>query len=175
MNNKIAHIILLMVSLCWAGDNFAINVLVEYIGIELRHLSGIPYTEYHTIELEPGDTAIADSSEGIWIDNQSNIAIGLAAMAYDDTVLLPLEEPCWDIEPISGIDTCAVGIALYSESRPPVFAAVQWLNEEFSVIEPSIMPDVDKFGYIFFVAPTDPIRYLEPMHRIKLVIVAYPY
>lgn len=175
MKKKIAYMIPLIISLCWASESFLIRVSVEFVEIKLRHLSGIPYTEYYTVELEAGDTAIADSSEGIWIDNQSNIPIGLSAMAYDDAVFLPLDESSWDIEPTSGIDTCVVGIALYSESRAPSLSMAQWLDEDFAVIEPYIAPDVDKFGYIFIIVPTDPIRYLEPMHRLRLVIAAYPY
>ena len=157
-----------------AEDNFTVNVRVEFISIELLDLGGAPYILYTTAELDPGDTASQDSIDGVWIRNQSNINVGLLAWAYDDSSYIPSDSMLWVIDTISGDDTCAVGIAMYNSAKSPSIFDVHWLTETQSVITSAILPDNDKYGYIYFVAPTDSVTYSEPHHRIKITIGAFP-
>lgn len=164
----------ILIAFSFAQDNFAINVSVEFMAIELLNLNGMPYILYSTATLEPGDTAVCDSADGIWLNNQSNIPVGFIARAYDDTTFILMDTLIWVIDTIVGTDTCATGLALYSVSKSPAVSDVQWLDENFKVIASGLSPGEDKYGYIFFIAPTDSVKYAEPQHRLKMVIAIYP-
>ena len=167
-------IILSAILFSQSADNFVISVRVNYIAIELLHLDGAPYVAYTTAELEPGDTASVDSVDGIWIHNQSNINIGLVAWAFDDSAYIHDDSLLWKLDTIAGRDTFAVGISLYNTSTAPDVHDAQWLTNESSIIALDIVPGMDKYGYFYFVAPTDSVKYLEPQHRTKITIGAFP-
>ncbi len=169
------HIAVLLSLLFASGSgNFALKVGVEFISIRLLNLSGGTYSSYTTTVLDPGDTAVCDSASGMWIDNQSNIPVGLVAWAYDDTVFVGTDSLLWKLEAFSGVDTCAIGIATYDAPSNPNIADVHWLGINMSIIESGLIPGEDCYGYIFFIAPTDTVKYCEPQHRIKMVIGVFP-
>lgn len=174
MRVSIAYIVF-VVSLALAAEQpFAINISVEFIGIELLNLDGSPYIGFVTDEIDPGEMVVADSARGIWIHNQSNIPIGLISWAFDDMSFLPEGTPLWEINEHAGKDTCAVGLMIYSSPRNPDIGSVIWQTSTPTPIAIDIPPDVDEYGYICIIPPTDPFLYGEPQHRIRLVFGAYP-
>ena len=56
-----------IVSAQGAEASFNIQVSVEFISLELYHLDGIPYIMYMTDTLDPGDTTVCDSVDGVLI------------------------------------------------------------------------------------------------------------
>jgi len=167
---KWGYILLGVFSILLAQEaNFVIQVNVEFVGMELKQLDGSEYAVWITDTLNPGDTAGMDSAGGIWIDNQSNVGVNVFALAHDDTVFCAPNSP-WDVDFPAGEDTCAVGLAEYSAPRTPSISDAVWLDETIAGIETGIAPGEDRFGYIYFVAPTDSATYAERQHRIKVVI-----
>jgi len=153
--------------------SFNIQVSVEFISLELKHLNSIPYTMYMTDTLDPGDTTVCDSVDGVWIDNQSNVPVGIIAWAFDDSGFCA-PETIWNVNLLPGYDTCCVGISLYSTSRSPDIGTVLWLDELMQTLETPLIPGDDRYGYIYFVAPTDPTDYGERQHRIMTIIGLVP-
>ena len=165
--------LIILASLVFAVEaEFSINIGVEWIGFDLLHLSGIPYSMFTTEEMEPGDTIFTDSLHGLWIDNTSNIPIDFSAWVYDDTVYLGFVDSLWKIETITGDDSCAFGVALYGGSRSPSISSVIWLDEFSTILVEGLTPGTDRFGYFCVVATSDSVRYGEPTHRLKVVIAA---
>jgi len=153
--------------------HFNIHVSVEFISLELKHLDGFLYTVYMTDTLDPGDTTVCDSIDGVWIDNQSNIPVGIIVWAFDDSGFCA-PDSIWRVDSLPGNDTCCVGISLYSSSRPPDIASALWLDEISQIIETPLIPGEDRYGYIYFVAPTNPADYGERQHRIMTIIGLAP-
>jgi len=86
MRRIIIYILVIFVSIFAQGATFDIQVSVEFISLNLYHLDSSPYTMIITDTLDIGDTTSCDSAGGIWIDNQSNIAVNLVSWAYDDSL-----------------------------------------------------------------------------------------
>ena len=163
-----------MIALVFAQEaNFTIQVSVEFISLELKHLNSSPYIMIMTDTLDPGDTTVCDSSSGVWLDNQSNIGVNLISWAYDDTSFCAPENP-WNVEHFSGIDTCAIGICIYNSSQTPDIYSANWLDEIPQTLESMLIAGEDRYGYIYFVAPTDPTDYGERQHRIVTIIALAP-
>jgi len=140
------------------------------LGIELLTLEGEPYLAFSTDILDAGETTSCDSAEGVWVHNVSDIPAGLLACAYDDTAYIPADSMLWGISPIPGIDICAVGFVLYPVSCWPDIMSAHWLAPNYSSVETGLIAGEDRYGYVFFKAPTDTSRYGEPQHRIKMLI-----
>ena len=144
------------------------------LGFQLRQLDGTEYTEIYATELEPGDTFWCDSAAGIWLDNQSSVPVNFISWIFDDTSYLPSDTLVWSIEYSPGCDTCAAGIAIYTNPRNPDIVDAQWLDELSQQIITGLPPDIDRYQYVFIIAPTDTVRYGEPDHRLELTIVVVP-
>ena len=173
MRKIVLYIMIGIVSVFAQEASFNIQVSVNFISLDLYHLDSSPYTTIMTDTLDPGDTTTCDSASGIWIDNQSNIGVNLISWAYDDTSFCAPDSP-WAIGNFSGTDTCAVGICVYNSSRTPDITMANWLDEVPQTLESSIIAGEDRYGYIYFVAPTDPARYDERQHRIITIIGLAP-
>ena len=173
MRRIIIYIAVIFVSVFAQGATFDIQVSVEFISLNLYHLDSSPYTMIITDTLDTGDTTSCDSAGGIWIDNQSNIAVNLISWAYDDSLFCAPDTP-WAVELVQGNDTCAIGICVYSSSRTPDISSALWLDETPRTLESGIAAGEDRYAYIYFLAPTDPARYNERQHRIITIIGLAP-
>ena len=142
---------------------------MEYVGLALKHLDGTSYVIFRTDTLDPGDTAVTDSTGVVWLDNQSNVPVNIVAWAYDDT-LYCAPDPVWNVESVPGTDTCSVGLANYTFPAAPSPGDAIWLDESPRTIETGIPPGEDRFEHLFFIAPTDPAEYGERSHRVGVVI-----
>jgi len=153
--------------------NFNIQVSVEFIALELKNLEGDAFNTFYTDTLLPGDTVSSDSADGIWIDNQSNVPVNIVSWGYDDTVFCA-PEPIWDIESSAGDDTCCVGLAVYISPNSPNIYSAQWLDEIPQTLASGVAEGDDRYGYIYFIAPTDDVNYGERQHRIITIIGLVP-
>ncbi len=171
---KIFAILLVVGAVLSAEEaSFCVRVTVEFLSLRLLDLGGEEYISFYTALLEPGDTATTDSAAGVWLKNESNVPTGLVAWACDDTFFV-YPESVWAVCALPGRDTCAIGLALYETSCQPNISDAHWLSETPVPVASGLAPGESRFGYIFFVAPTDSAEYGEPQHRVRLTVAVFP-
>ncbi len=172
---KLLLLLMIAASLKAQSASFTIDVTVNYLELDLEHLSGGSYSAWWVIDIGPGDTASMAYSELVKFVNGCNVAVDILSSIRDDPDSTSPDTlwPTWTAAPFVAVDSFEFHWASYpSPPTSPALADSRTILSTPSIVESDVPSRANRYLHAWLMLPTDGIR--GERHRLSSRIIATP-
>ena len=172
---KLLFLIMIAASLKAQSPSFTIDVMVNYLEINLEHLSGGDYSAWWVVDIGPSDTASMEYSEMVKFVNGCNVAVDILSSVRDDpdstspdTLWLP-----WTAAPFAAVDNFEFRWASYpSPPTSPNITDSRTILSTPNIVESDVPSGANRYLHAWLMVPTDGVR--GERHRLSSRIIVTP-